>query len=160
MNKPKLFSNITDGTIVRFFRYRNSLEEYGLWTFGVVHRRQTHHFVVQPVGYPYLAEERFRYDGLADGYKDAPQIVFFLTPEEENHPLIREYRNIIKEQYKLKQKQLNLWVKIRDAANPLIFKNTSLPEPPQTSLPEPPQDWQSLTDEQKAITIEDNEIPF
>lgn len=151
MNKPKLFSNITDGTIVRFFRYRKSLEEYGLWTFGVVHRRQTHHFVVRPVGYPYLAEERFRYDGLADGYKDAPQIVFPLTPEEENHPLIREYRNIIKEQYKLKQKQLNIWVKIRDAANPLIFKNTGLPEPPQ--------DWQ-LTDKQEATTIKDDEITF
>lgn len=81
-----------------------------------MHRRQTHHFVVRPIGFPYLAEERFRYDGRADGNKDAPQIVFFLTPEEEQSPLIQEYKNIVKEQYKLKQKQLNLWTKIRDAA--------------------------------------------
>lgn len=152
MNKPKLFSNITDGTIVRFFRYRHPLEEYGLWTFGVVHRLQTHHFVVQPVGFPFLAEERFRYDGLANENKGAPQIVFFLTPEEEKNPLIKEYKKVIKKQFKLKQKQLNLWVKIRDAANPLIFK--------KTSLPELSQDWQSPTNEQEATTIEDDEIPF
>lgn len=48
--------------------------------------------------------------------KTPPQIVFFLTPEEEQSPLIQEYKNIVKEQYKLKQKQLNLWTKIRDAA--------------------------------------------
>lgn len=78
MNKQKLFSNITDGIIVRFFLFDNSLKECGLWTFGVVHRRQTHHFVVRPIGFPYLAEERFRYDGRADGNKDAPKSFSFL----------------------------------------------------------------------------------
>ena len=114
MNKQKLFSNITDGIIVRFFLFDNSLKECGLWTFGVVHRRQTHHFVVRPIGFPYLAEERFRYDGRADGNKDAPQIVFFLTPEEEQSPLIQEYKNILKEQYEINQKQWSLWTDIRN----------------------------------------------
>ena len=44
-----------------------------------------------------------------------PQIVFFLTPEEEQSPLIQEYKNILKDQYEVNQKQWSLWTNIRDA---------------------------------------------
>lgn len=109
MSEQALFSGIAAGTVVRLFLFD------GLSTFGVVHRRHPHHFVVRPVGFPYVAEERFRYDGLMDGGRDAPQIVFFLTPEEEQSPLIQEYKNILKEQYEINQKQWSLWTNIRNA---------------------------------------------
>lgn len=44
-----------------------------------------------------------------------PQIVFFLTPEEEQSPLIREYKNILKDRYEVNQKQWSLRTNIRDA---------------------------------------------
>lgn len=109
MGEQALFSGTAAGTAVRLFLFD------GLSTFGVVHRRHPHHFVVRPVGFPYAAEERFRYGGLMDGGKDAPQTVFFLTPEEEQSPLIQECKNILKEQYGVNQKQWSLWTDIRDA---------------------------------------------
>ncbi|MCL6685780.1 hypothetical protein [Akkermansia muciniphila] len=147
MNKQKLFSNITDGTIVRFFQFSPLSNKYGSWALGVVHRRQTYHFVVHPIAFPYVPEERFRYDGLFNGEKGAPQIVFFLTPEEEKNPLIQEYRNILIEECKLKQKRSNLCQKMRDTTNPL-FKNIIPPE------------FSDLTNEQAAPLETDSEIPF
>lgn len=149
MNKQKLFSNITDGTIVRFFQFSPLLNRYGSWTFGVVHRRQTHHFVVRPVDFPYIAEERFRYDGLFDASKGSPQIVFFLTSEEEKNPLIQEYRNILNEENKLKVKRSNLCRKMEDSTNQL-FKNIIPPQFP----------WTNATSEQEQPAETKSEIPF
>lgn len=73
MSEQALFSGTAAGTVVRLFLFD------GLSTFGVVHRRHPHHFVVRPVGFPYVAEERFRYDGLMDGGKDAPPQNRFLS---------------------------------------------------------------------------------
>lgn len=115
MNKPRQFDNITDNTIVRFFFFTSGIPSIrGYWTFGVVSRRQTHHFCVLPIGHPYVQECRFRYDGMNSADKDAAQIVFPLTQKEQEHPVIQRYKELIAAQYSIKKELLSTHVKIRD----------------------------------------------
>lgn len=109
MNKPRQFDNIKQGEIVR---YLVETRYYGrrnppFWGFGVVsHTHLKDFFYVYAPSYHDNEGIRLRRDGMDKPGKGATQIVFRLTPEEKEHPLVKEFLSK-KAAYDAAEKELN-----------------------------------------------------
>lgn len=110
MNKPRQFDNIKQGEIVRYLVetpfYEKTKKDH--WSFGIVRNDYMKNFfsIVTMGSWKGFRTVRFRKDGMNKSGKDAIQIVFRLTPEEQEHPLIKEFLSL-KNNYEAAERELS-----------------------------------------------------
>lgn len=134
MKKTRQFDDIKIGEIVRLLRtaryYDNKPRPF--WTFGIISSTYLNDFfhVYTPErhgGHEY----RIRRDGMNKSGKGAFQIAFRVTPEEMDHPLVKEFlfqkTACEAAKQKLNKTGHSIFLKLENQATN-IFQNYPIPE--------------------------------